>query len=75
MITTPNLDGRNLTIFRTSGQRRRDIDMDNTVELPQDFGFRVPEGIVRENDFTTTYIDGNRYEVRVRFEIIELEDC
>jgi len=48
--------------------------MDNTVELPQDFGFRVPEGIVKEGDFTTTYIDEKQYKVRVRFEIIELED-
>ena len=48
--------------------------MDNTVHLPRDFGFRVPEGIVREGDFTTTYIDGKHYKIRVRFEITELVD-
>lgn len=48
--------------------------MDDTVHLPRDFGFRVPEGIVREGDFTNTYVDGKRYQVTVRFVIQELVD-
>ena len=40
-------------------------------DLPHDFGFRVPEGIVRSGDSMCHYQDGKRYRVTVRFKINE----
>lgn len=48
--------------------------MNGDIELPRNFQFRVPEGIVRSGDSTVIYQNGKRYRVVVKFEITEEKD-